>query len=108
MKKSEMPLEYPLGTQIDLISKLIAPVDESPIEPSTELYKPTPERKTPKAEKLVLKKVNPKETGTKTIPLALEQTMLLKIDEIAIKTGKTRTELMRILLDYALEHLILE
>lgn len=108
MKKSEIPVEKPLGTQIDLINTLIGTKTKAPIEPTTATYKATPSQRKASADKLTLKKINPRETGTKTISLALDKKMLLKIDEISIKTGKTRTELIRILLDYGLDHLILE
>lgn len=51
---------------------------------------------------LILQRVN---AEFKKFPLRLDVSMLSEIDSLACKTGHNRTEIITILLDYALKHI---
>jgi len=59
--------------------------------------------------KLVIKPKKKKgEDGCSISSVRLETRMLTQLDEIAAETGRSRNELIRIFLDYALKHYVIE
>lgn len=73
-------------------------LNKHPLEKQTEIIKEL----TQDNDFLVLQKVN---RESKTIPLRLEMDTLNKVEELAKETGKNRTELLNLLIDYAIDRI---
>jgi len=60
-------------------------------------------------ENLIIKKKRPKgEDGYKTFSIRIKEELVFDIDELSSKTGRSRNELIGILLQYAMMHCKIE
>lgn len=60
-------------------------------------------------EDLVIRSKKPKgEDGYKVFSVRIKEDIVTRIEDIAIKTGRSRNELIGILLEYAIGHCIIE
>lgn len=60
-------------------------------------------------ENLIIKKKRPKgEDGYKTFSIRIKEELVFKIDELSSKTGRSRNELIGILLQYSIKHCKIE
>ena len=56
-------------------------------------------------ENLIIKKKRPKgEDGYKTFSIRIKEELVFEIDELSSKTGRSRNELIGILLQYSIKH----
>ncbi|MCI8426275.1 MAG: ribbon-helix-helix protein, CopG family [Lachnospira sp.] len=60
-------------------------------------------------ENLIIKKKRPKgEDGYKTFSIRIKEELVFEIDELSSKTGRSRNELIGILLQYSIKHCKIE
>ncbi len=60
-------------------------------------------------ENLIIKKKRPKgEDGYKTFSIRIKEELVFDIDELSSKTGRSRNELIGILLQYSIKHCKIE
>lgn len=60
-------------------------------------------------ENLIIKKKRPKgEDGYKTFSIRIKDELVFEIDELSSKTGRSRNELIGILLQYSIKHCKIE
>jgi metal-responsive CopG/Arc/MetJ family transcriptional regulator len=57
---------------------------------------------------LIIKKHTKGEDGYKTFSIRIKEEIVSNIDELSAKTGRSRNELIGILLDYAIHHCRIE
>jgi metal-responsive CopG/Arc/MetJ family transcriptional regulator len=57
---------------------------------------------------LIIKKYTKGEDGYKTFSIRIKEEIVSNIDELSAKTGRSRNELIGILLDYAIHHCRIE
>lgn len=58
-----------------------------------------------RSDKIILKPKLPKgEDGYKTFSIRIKEDTVQSLDELAVKTGRSRNELISIFLDYAIGH----
>ena len=62
-----------------------------------------------KEEKLIIHPKRPKgDDGYKTFSVRIREDIVQRIDEISAQTGRSRNELIGILLEYAIGHCVIE
>lgn len=80
--------KHPLKAQIELIQSINGTTE--PTSSNTDY--------------LLLKMFNPKTSNTISFPLSLDMQTINEIDTLALRTGKSRTEIIKTLITFALKH----
>lgn len=61
------------------------------------------------SDNLIIKPKRPKgDDGYKVFSVRIKEDIIVKIEDISLKTGRSRNELIGIFLEYAIDHCIIE